>query len=69
MRRDGLTMEDYEVLGRWFPAQFVGRCTLDYDHKIRLGDKVARVQRTDNPMLPVPGVACEKCLKILPRAK
>lgn len=61
--------EEYEVLGRPFDSQFPGRCTIDYDHKIRRGDLVARVQRADNPMLPVTGVACGACVRVLPRVK
>lgn len=60
--------EDYEILGRIFEAKFAGHCTIEYDHRIRRGDSVARVQRADNPMLPVAGVACASCVKILPRA-
>lgn len=61
--------DSFEVLGRPFDAQFPGRCTIDYDHNIRRGDLVARVQRADNPMLPVQGVACSACVRILPRVK
>lgn len=63
------TTEEYEVVGRAFDAQYSGRCTLDYDHQIRRGDLVARVRHADNPMLPVQGVACSACVKVLPRAK
>lgn len=61
--------EEFEVLSRSFEAQFPGRCTLDYDHVIKRGDLVARVQHAGNPMRPVQGVACSKCVKMLPRAK
>lgn len=60
--------EEFEVLGRVFEAQFSGRCTIDYGHKIRRGDRVARVQRVANPMLPVAGVACAMCVKVLPHS-
>lgn len=59
---------EYEVKGRPFDARFPGRCTIDYDHQIRKGDLVAYVQRADNPMMPVQGVACQACVKSLPRA-
>lgn len=59
----------FEVIGRAFDSQFTGRCTIEYDHRIRRGDLVARVQRADNPMLPVPGVACAACVKVLPRGR
>lgn len=60
---------ELEIVGRPWSAAFPSRCTVDYEHKIRTGDQVARVRRADNPMLPVPGVACTLCLKMLPRAK
>lgn len=60
--------EEFEVMGRIFEAQFSGHCTIDYDHKIRRGDRVARVQRVANPMLPVAGVACAMCVKVLPKS-
>lgn len=61
--------EEFEVLSRSFEAQFPGRCTLDYDHVIKRGDLIARVRHADNPMQPVQGVACSKCVKMLPRAE
>lgn len=61
--------EKYEVIGRTFEAQYSGHCTVEYRHRIRRGDTVARVQKADNPMLPVPGVACSLCVKLLPRGK
>lgn len=59
---------EFEIVGRAFPSQYHGVCTLDPDHRIRRGDKVARVQRSDNPMLPISGVACNMCVRILPHA-
>ena len=61
--------DDYERTGRIFEAAFPGHCTIDYDHPIKRGDPVTRLQRADNPMLPVPGVACKTCTKLVPRAK
>jgi len=61
--------EDYEVIGRVFEAQYSQSCTIDDEHRIRRGDRVAKVQRADNPMLPVPGVACKVCIKGMPRSK
>ena len=60
--------EEFEVIGKVFEAQYSGHCTIEYAHKIRRGDRVARVQRVSNPMLPVAGVACAMCVKILPKA-
>lgn len=65
----GRSEVEYEVLGRPFPAQFKGSCTLNWDHSYKRGDMVARVQRADNPLLPIPGVACAACVRILPRAQ
>lgn len=59
----------YEVIGRSFEAKFPGHCAVVYPHKIKVGMMVARVRRADNPMLPVPGVACTVCVKLLPRGK
>lgn len=59
---------DFEIL-RTFPAKYAGVCTIEPAHKIRRGDIVAIVQRADNPMLPVKGVACRSCVSILPHAE
>jgi hypothetical protein len=68
--RTGLDPEEmYEVMSREFETNFSGRCNVDRTHVIKPGDMVARIQRTDNPLLVVSGVCCPKCLKILPRAR
>lgn len=67
--RTGLGPDEMYEIVAVFDAQFPSRCRVDYDHKIRVGDRVARLQRSDNPMLPVTGVACSKCYKIIPRAQ
>ncbi len=59
----------FEVVGRAFEAKYKGYCAINYDHKIKLGQRVARVQRKDNPMIPVSGVACSECIRILPKAR
>ena len=59
---------EYELIGRWFHAQFPGHCAIDWEHLIRKGDKVSRIQHADNPMLPIQGVACKSCVILLPRA-
>lgn len=58
----------YEAIGRRFESQFRGTCTLDYEHKIKRGDRVTRIQRADNPMLPISGVACANCTKLINHA-
>ena len=55
--------EKYEIEGRIFESQYRGRCTLDPEHPIKRGDRVARLLRKDNPMLTVPGVACKRCVE------
>lgn len=65
MRRED---HEFEVLAR-FEAVYPGSCVLNRDHSIKRGDKVSRVRYADNPMIPVPGVACKACTKTLPFAK
>lgn len=59
----------YEVIGRSFQAVYSGVCTIDHDHEIRRGDKVARVRHADNPLIAVGGVACKNCIREIPKAK
>ena len=51
-----------------FESQYSGTCILNWDHKIKRGARVARVGRTDNPFIPVSGLVCWSCAKMLPRA-
>ena len=60
--------EEFEIVGHTFEAQYNGVCTIDRDHEIKRRDRVAKVQRADNPMLPVSGVACKNCVRILHHA-
>lgn len=64
---DEAIWERYEIIGRPFKSQFRGTCTLDRDHEIKRGELVARVQRADNPMLVVGGVACKMCISEMKR--
>jgi hypothetical protein len=59
---------DYEIV-TIFPSQFGGYCTLDDRHRIRKGDRVSKLRRADNPMVSVPGVACQYCTLDLPKAR
>lgn len=68
MDEDIIPDHEYEVINV-FPSQFNGFCTLDFGHKIRRGDRVVKLQRADNPLVPVPGVACKICALDIPRAK
>lgn len=56
---------EYEVVGHPFPTQFAQFCRVNYTHKIKRGDMVAKIQRADNPMLPVTGVACKVCVRLM----
>jgi len=58
---------EFEIV-RVFDALYHGVCTIERGHKIRRGERVAIVQRADNPMLTVKGVACKACVSILPHA-
>lgn len=59
---------EFEILGRVFPAAYPGCCTLDRDHVIKRNDRVARVQRADNPNLTISGVACAQCVRLMVHA-
>lgn len=59
---------DFEVTGT-FPAIYSGECTLDNRHRVKRGDRVGKVRDVANPLIPVPGVACESCIRGLPRAQ
>lgn len=60
--------EEFERIGPSFLAQYGGLCAIDPDHRVKRGDRVSRVHRTDNPMLVVSGVACSMCIKGMPHA-
>lgn len=57
-------VEPYEIVAV-FDAQFPGHCNMNWEHKIKPGVRVARLQHANNPALPVPGVACTKCMRDL----
>lgn len=59
---------DYEIVSI-FPSQFGGVCNLEPAHRIRKGDRVSKIRRADNPMVPLSGVACSYCTLEFPRAK
>lgn len=59
---------EYEVVSI-FPSQFAGTCNIDDRHRIRKGDRVGKLRLSDNPMVPIPGVACKYCTTDYPRAK
>ncbi len=59
--------DEYEITAL-FEAQYPGHCAINWDHKIKPRDRVARIQHADNPMLPVRGLACKNCVHDLPFA-
>lgn len=59
---------EYEVSST-FLSQFSGICNLYEGHRIRKGDRIGKLQRADNPMIQLPGVACKWCITDYPRAK
>lgn len=61
--------DQYERIGRLFESGFRSHCLIDYDHPIRKGDKVSKVQRAANPMIPISGVICSSCIHVIPKAK
>lgn len=53
--------DEYERTGRRFEAKYSGRCVVDIDHRVKVGDLVSRVQRIANPFIAISGVACKAC--------
>lgn len=58
---------EFEVFST-FQAIYNSTCTINNSHKIKRNDRIGRVRRISNPLLPVPGYACQGCLKLLPRS-
>jgi len=61
-------VQEFELIGRRFQAVYGGVCTINFDHIVKRQDWVSKVQFSDNPMLPVSGVACAQCVRVLPHA-
>jgi hypothetical protein len=57
--------ETFEIDGRTVETGFPGRCTLNYEHKIKRGERVAQIRRKDNPFIPISGVVCKRCIEEL----
>lgn len=56
--------EEYVIVAT-FPAQFSGVCNVDPTHGFRRRDIVGKVERSDNPFLPVTGVCCNRCVNTI----
>lgn len=65
---DGEFSDPYIVVAT-FRAQFSGVCTVDDSHYYKTRDIVGKVERTDNPFIPVPGVCCNRCVRDLVHKK
>lgn len=63
-----LDFEQVEITGM-FVVAYSARCVLEWDHQIKIGQRAFKVQRKDNPMLPVSGAVCQDCAKRLSKAK
>lgn len=58
-------MWDFELLGPLFQAKYRSSCYFDFTHTIKVGDPISRINRLHLPLVPVPGVACKNCTKLL----
>lgn len=63
----GEPLHELVATGPQFISQFSGWCAVDRFHKVKRGDRVTKVMWADNPTIPVSGVACKSCTKILPK--
>lgn len=63
-----MTDIDYEIQ-YIFQTAYRGTCAVNRAHQVKPGDKVAILRRADNPLLPVSGVACERCWRGLEHFK
>ncbi len=60
--------EEYVIVAV-FKSQYKGQCNLDDSHFYKFGDFVGKLERTDNPFLPVSGVCCNRCVRITTHKK
>lgn len=65
---DGQFGEQY-VITATFKSQFKGTCAVDDTHLYRSGDYVGKLERSDNPFIPVSGVACNRCVRTITHKK
>lgn len=59
---DEETPEGFVVIAS-FRAQYKGFCNLNEEHTYKANDLVGKLERTDNPFIPVRGVCCNRCLR------
>lgn len=67
MDEDAYSEDDAYVVVQIFRTSYSARCNLEDSHKIKRDDLVGRLQRTDNPLIPVSGIACKHCIKTMKR--
>jgi len=65
---DGVFGEEFVIVAT-FPAQFKGICAVDDQHAYKRGDFVGKLERSDNPFIPVQGVACNRCVRTITHKK
>lgn len=65
---DGQFGEEYVVIAV-FPSQYSGVCNVDDGHRYKKGDYVGKLERSDNPFLPVRGVCCNRCVRTITHKK
>lgn len=52
-----------------FVVSYPARCRINWDHRIKMGEKAGKLQYKKNPMIPIAGSACQSCMKEISKAK
>lgn len=65
---DGQFGEEFVIVAT-FPAKFSGICAADPLHAYKRGDYVGKLERSDNPFIPVQGVCCNRCVRTITHKK
>lgn len=65
---DGSFGEQFVILAT-FKSQFSGICAADETHAYKRNDYVGKLERSDNPFLPVTGVCCNRCVRTITHKK
>lgn len=50
-------------------ASWRGDCAADELHTYKPGDIIGKLERSDNPFLPVPGWCCNRCVRTITHKK
>lgn len=66
---DDGTFGDKYVVVATFKSSFRGDCNVDETHTYKTGDRVGKLERSDNPFIPVTGVCCNRCVRTLTHKK